>query len=71
LLNWIVIALITRRGLINGGYDLFYGANLVVWSSHKQATSSRSSTESGCEAIANATAKLIWVEALLKELGVR
>jgi hypothetical protein len=32
---------------------------------------SRSSTESEYKAVANATAELIWVEALLKELGVR
>ena len=32
---------------------------------------SRSSTESEYKAVVNATAELIWVEALLKELGVR
>jgi hypothetical protein len=32
---------------------------------------SRSSTEAGYKALANATSELIWVEALLHELGVR
>ena len=54
-----------------GGYALFYGDSLITWSSRKQATVSRSSIESEYKAVANATAELIWVEALLKELGVR
>jgi histone deacetylase 1/2 len=54
-----------------GGYALFFGNNLVAWSARKQATVSRSSTESEYKAVANATAELIWVEALLKELRVR
>jgi histone deacetylase 1/2 len=53
------------------GYALFYGNKLIVWSARKQATVSRSSTESKYKVIANATTELMWVEALLKELGVR
>jgi histone deacetylase 1/2 len=48
----------------------FFGPNLISWSARKQATVSRSSTEAEYKAVANATAELIWVEALLKELGV-
>jgi histone deacetylase 1/2 len=53
-----------------GGYAIFYGGNLIAWNARKQATVSRSSTESEYKALANATAELIWVEALLGELGV-
>ncbi|KAK1697903.1 hypothetical protein QYE76_014600 [Lolium multiflorum] len=53
-----------------GGYAIFYGGNLVAWSARKQATVSRSSTESEYKALANATAELIWIQALLGELGV-
>jgi histone deacetylase 1/2 len=53
-----------------GGHAIFYGGNLVAWSARKQATVSRSSTESEYKALANATAELIWVQALLGELGV-
>ncbi|XP_071681174.1 uncharacterized protein [Lolium perenne] len=48
-----------------GGFAIFYGGNLVSWSARKQATVSRSSTESEYKALANATAELIWVQALL------
>jgi hypothetical protein len=44
---------------------------LVSWIARKQDSVSRSSTEAEYNALANATTELIWVEALLRELGVR
>uniref|UniRef100_A0ACD5TCP1 Uncharacterized protein n=1 Tax=Avena sativa TaxID=4498 RepID=A0ACD5TCP1_AVESA len=54
-----------------GGFAVFLGPNLVSWSARKQPTVSRSSTEAEYKALANATAELIWIEALLGELGVQ
>jgi len=53
-----------------GGFAVFLGSNLVSWSSRKQNTVSRSSTESEYKAVANATAEMMWVQTLLRELGV-
>jgi histone deacetylase 1/2 len=53
-----------------GGYAIFLGGNLIAWSARKQATVSRSSTESEYKALANATAEIIWVQSVLKELGI-
>ena len=54
-----------------GGFAVFLGPNLVSWSARKQPTVSRSSTEAEYKALANATTELIWIEALLGELGVQ
>jgi len=54
-----------------GGFAVFLGSNLISWSSRKQNTVSRSSTESEYKAIANAIAELMWMQTLLKELNVK
>jgi histone deacetylase 1/2 len=53
-----------------GGHAIFLGSNLVSWSSRKQPTVSRSSTEAEYKSVANATAEIMWIQGLLKELGV-
>jgi hypothetical protein len=53
------------------GFAIFLGPNLVSWSARKQATISRFSIEAEYKALANATTELIWVEVVLRELGVK
>jgi hypothetical protein len=52
------------------GFVVYLGANLVSWSSWKQQTVSRSSTEAGYKALASTTAEIIWIPSVLKELGI-
>lgn len=51
-------------------FAIFYGSNLVSWSVRKQAGVSQSSTKVEYKAFANNTLELIWVQLLLKELGM-
>ena len=53
-----------------GGHVVFLGPNLIAWQARKQATVSRSSTEAKYKAVDNATAEIIWVQSLLRELKV-
>jgi hypothetical protein len=53
-----------------GGYAIFLGGNLISWSSRKQATVSRSSTESEYKAVVDATTEVIWLQVLLRELRI-
>jgi hypothetical protein len=53
-----------------GAFCVFIGSNLISWSSRKQLTVSRSFTEAEYKAVAKTTAELLWIRALLLELGI-
>ncbi|WMV38427.1 hypothetical protein MTR67_031812 [Solanum verrucosum] len=53
------------------GYAIFLGAAFISWSSKKQCTVARSSTESEYKTLADAAAELTWIQSILNELGVR
>jgi hypothetical protein len=53
-----------------GGYVVFLGTNLVFWSARKQPTVFRSSTEVEYKAAANASAEVMWIQILLKEIRI-
>jgi hypothetical protein len=51
-------------------YLVYLGSNLISWSSKKQKTIARSSTEAEYRSVATTVAELCWVQSLLHELGV-
>jgi hypothetical protein len=53
------------------GFVMYLGSNLVSWSSRKQPTVSRLSTEAEYKALVNATTEIVWVQSVLKEFGVK
>jgi len=58
----------TRRSVT--GYLVKFGEALISWKSKKQDTVSRSSAEAEFRSMASATAEIIWLTGLLKELDV-
>lgn len=53
-----------------GGYAIFLGSNLVSWTSRKQRTVARSSTESEYKVLADTAVELTWLQTLMFELGI-
>lgn len=51
------------------GYCTFVGGNLVTWKSKKQNVVARSSAEAEYRAMASTTSEIIWLRALLQDLG--
>lgn len=50
---------------------VYLGPNLISWSSHKQPTVSRSTTEAEYRSVANTTSKLEWIKMVLGELKIK
>ena len=53
-----------------GAFVIFLGANAISWSSRKQRSVARSSTEAEYRSVASTAAKLRWILSFLSELGV-
>ncbi|KAJ1704569.1 hypothetical protein LUZ63_004348 [Rhynchospora breviuscula] len=51
------------------GFAVYMGENLISWSSKKQSTVSRSSTEAEYRSMATTAAELTWLQSILTELG--
>jgi hypothetical protein len=53
-----------------GGFAVYLESNLISWSTRKQATMSHSSTKAKYKSLANAIAEVIWLQTIMRELGV-
>jgi hypothetical protein len=51
-------------------YLVFLGSNLFSWSSKKQSTVARSSTEAEYRGFATVTTEVVWLQSLFHELGI-
>jgi hypothetical protein len=52
------------------GFAVFIGSNLISWCVKKQKTVSHSSTKVKYKLMADATAEIMWVQSILRELCV-
>ncbi|KAI3701690.1 hypothetical protein L6452_26950 [Arctium lappa] len=53
------------------GYVVYLGSNPIAWSSKRQSTLARSSTEVEFRAVASTTTEVQWIVSLLSELGFK
>ena len=51
-----------------GGYLIYLGENLILWSTCKQQIVARSSTKAEYKAVVHATSKFIWIHSLFHKL---
>ncbi|KAH9646461.1 retrovirus-related pol polyprotein from transposon RE2 [Citrus sinensis] len=54
-----------------GACCIYFGNNLISWSSKKQAVVTRSSAESEYRALASASAEITWIQPLFSELNIK
>lgn len=59
----------SRRSI--SGFCVFFAGSLILWSSKKQRTVSRSSAKEKYRAMSDATAERTWYRHLLSELGIK